>query len=615
MRLIIKSLHETPFFVNVEEEMTMLEVKKAISKINGIDQIDQKLIFKGNILDNSITVSSLKLRNNSALFLFTNKPNSKPNSSCSQSKSHQINNPNIFGSSNGKNETKLLGDEFASPKTNLINEDNFPGKDFNSMHENFSNPFTSSVNNPFTNPLNNPFTNPLNNPFTNPLNNSFNEGLNDGRKSNNPFSNNNPFNNSCSNNFNSSFNSSFSNPFSSHFGGLGGFDSQNNDIQNELHSPLMESLLKKMREKSPKFGHAINDDDTIAENYAAFRDPRLKLELFKTADRTMDMTEMRIGGFRDLVKHHQLVEATIDEAMNSYMATVRPSVNAKTVIPEKPSEPCCEPLNMDLRSDNGIVMTLLMTLPDGTKKEIVVDKSVESTMKFLQCIMAMSNIVRENKKTHSNSSSNTNKNAHSRTYNKMWGNPRKQMYDEYLYQNPNRKTMNDFGNDDSDNYDDSDDDGSSDSECAKPYFPFGKINSGFDSDLNNELNSSEGNEGCRNRSNMCGMRTYNQMKLIKNKKGRKTNQGPGLFNFALNSILRKKHDDDDEYNEEEEKEPVYKQTFYPPKRVPSTFVMSDDDESKTDEKPNEYHENENKKEPNHGEDYLKSDDEFDIGVD
>jgi hypothetical protein len=69
MRLIVKTGREEPFFVDVREKMTILDVKKAIWEVSGIKQDAQRLILRGHVLPDNVGIDRLKLVDMSTIYL------------------------------------------------------------------------------------------------------------------------------------------------------------------------------------------------------------------------------------------------------------------------------------------------------------------------------------------------------------------------------------------------------------------------------------------------------------------------------------------------------------------------------------------------------------------
>ncbi|KAK8878353.1 hypothetical protein M9Y10_005121 [Tritrichomonas musculus] len=70
MRIIIRSLRDNPFFIEVDEQATIFCVKSAIFQINGVFPSHQSIIYQGNVLSNETTLPSLNFPTNKQASLY-----------------------------------------------------------------------------------------------------------------------------------------------------------------------------------------------------------------------------------------------------------------------------------------------------------------------------------------------------------------------------------------------------------------------------------------------------------------------------------------------------------------------------------------------------------------
>lgn len=238
MKIVIKQLRDSPFLIEIIETMTILDVKTTISQINGILPRFQQLILRGNVLDNSTSVESLRLREMGSLYLVAKAPKK----------------PKACGL------PKLLS-----------------------------------------------------------------------QASSNGF---------C-------------------------------------------SLIDSLRENNPQLAFVFNDRETISENLEAYRSPQTRFELLKSFDRTMNLAEMRVGGFQDIVKHHQYVETTLETLMEQ----CRPERIIPTVIPKAPKGPSTDPLPNPFFTDSSLDSLFIFSSLDSNTNELQIDQT-KSALAILGLIFA-----------------------------------------------------------------------------------------------------------------------------------------------------------------------------------------------------------------------------------
>jgi hypothetical protein len=77
MRLIVKSVREPPFLIDVDPSMTISDIKKRLHALLGIPPELQQVILRGRPLSNSLTVSALGLSDMGTIY-FYGRPTHKP---------------------------------------------------------------------------------------------------------------------------------------------------------------------------------------------------------------------------------------------------------------------------------------------------------------------------------------------------------------------------------------------------------------------------------------------------------------------------------------------------------------------------------------------------------
>jgi hypothetical protein len=78
MRLIVKSIRESPFLIEVDETMIVSDIKNRIYTITGIPPCRQQVVLRGNVLPNSLKVSILRLSDMGVIYFCGRKPPRRP---------------------------------------------------------------------------------------------------------------------------------------------------------------------------------------------------------------------------------------------------------------------------------------------------------------------------------------------------------------------------------------------------------------------------------------------------------------------------------------------------------------------------------------------------------
>lgn len=69
MRLVVKSLHDSPFIVEVTEQMTIFDVKQVISTMTGVLPNSQHLVHRGSVLPDDSSLAQFNLSDMNAIYL------------------------------------------------------------------------------------------------------------------------------------------------------------------------------------------------------------------------------------------------------------------------------------------------------------------------------------------------------------------------------------------------------------------------------------------------------------------------------------------------------------------------------------------------------------------
>ena len=97
MKLIIKNLKQVPYDVDVSSmDITVKELKNEIEKVHGFDATLIKLLFSGAVLDDTRTLASYQIKEESVLIMMNNKlkpknvPKEEPQQQVQQQPSQQV---------------------------------------------------------------------------------------------------------------------------------------------------------------------------------------------------------------------------------------------------------------------------------------------------------------------------------------------------------------------------------------------------------------------------------------------------------------------------------------------------------------------------------------------
>ena len=114
MRITIRSLRDSPFFIEVDEEATIFSVKSAITRMNGVFPSHQSIIYQGNILSNETTLSSLNFPANkqASLYLVISKEQRERLKKEREVKKNHFSNP-LFDSSSKTDLFSSSSDSFS----------------------------------------------------------------------------------------------------------------------------------------------------------------------------------------------------------------------------------------------------------------------------------------------------------------------------------------------------------------------------------------------------------------------------------------------------------------------------------------------------------------------
>lgn len=144
------------------------------------------------------------------------------------------------------------------------------------------------------------------------------------------------------------------------------------------------SMVDSLRETNPSLSCVLNDRETILENMEAYRNPQTRAELLKSMDRTMNLVEMRAGGFQEIVEHHKYVEKIFDVLMEQH----RPDKNIPTIIPKPPKSPSIDPLPNPFFQDFLYDSLLFIPQIDPNTNEIQVEQTTKNMLAILGLLFA-----------------------------------------------------------------------------------------------------------------------------------------------------------------------------------------------------------------------------------
>lgn len=119
------------------------------------------------------------------------------------------------------------------------------------------------------------------------------------------------------------------------------------------------NLMDSLKSRNPNWSQVLNDEDTILQNWNALKDPATRRELMRVNDRTMNLTELKPTGMKELIKHHDTVSMVSEQILTNYKREPTPHA---TVIPKAPSAPCSDPLPTPYADVTGIQEALIKML-------------------------------------------------------------------------------------------------------------------------------------------------------------------------------------------------------------------------------------------------------------
>lgn len=130
--------------------------------------------------------------------------------------------------------------------------------------------------------------------------------------------------------------------------------------ENLTHDQISE-LVDSLKKSNPKEQHLFNDVDTIEDLFKLSKNPEANLARQRSIDQVMDMNEMQVGGFQELVQRYYLIENIIEKSQE---ATDRLTIG-KTVIPDAATKPSTEklPTPYGLEAKLKFLTTLLDNIP------------------------------------------------------------------------------------------------------------------------------------------------------------------------------------------------------------------------------------------------------------
>ncbi|KAH0795811.1 ubiquitin family protein [Histomonas meleagridis] len=114
-------------------------------------------------------------------------------------------------------------------------------------------------------------------------------------------------------------------------------------IRRSSTDKFINTLVEKIKNKHPKYSHALKDPDVIREEFEILQNPQLHAEFMKSADRMMNAIEMRAGSYQKLINFHELFNEMYSEISLDFQT----KDEYPTVIPkEKATSPSTEPLQL-----------------------------------------------------------------------------------------------------------------------------------------------------------------------------------------------------------------------------------------------------------------------------
>ena len=154
-----------------------------------------------------------------------------------------------------------------------------------------------------------------------------------------------------------------------------------------VENPFFQKMMNSIRDKlAPHYRHAFSDEESMVEKYLACIDPELRYEWMKAADRTANITESRVSGFKYMVQHYKAVNSLFDDYTQSLsndnanhnslgidliLANNGPikgslSKSGKTIIPDKPAIPSDRPLRLDFYNDEILAFAECVSIENSS---------------------------------------------------------------------------------------------------------------------------------------------------------------------------------------------------------------------------------------------------------